>query len=60
MASPARIVESTPDAKSTEALIQRRAYELYMERGGEPGSELEDWLLAESEIREEAGLEPGI
>jgi len=30
--------------------IERRAYELYLARGGEPGQELEDWLRAEREL----------
>jgi len=34
-----------------ETLIRLRAYELYLERGGRPGSETEDWLLAEREVR---------
>ena len=33
-----------------EEQIQRRAYELYVQRGGTSGSELADWLQAESEI----------
>lgn len=31
--------------------IQLRAYEIFMSRGGEPGRDLEDWLLAETELR---------
>jgi hypothetical protein len=30
--------------------IERRAYELYLARGGTPGHELEDWLRAEHEL----------
>ena len=30
--------------------IRRRAYEIYQERGGLPGRELEDWFQAESEL----------
>ena len=33
-----------------EAEIRRRAYELYQERGGTPGHEVEDWLVAEREV----------
>ncbi len=33
--------------------IERRAYEIYLARGGEPGRELEDWLQAERELREQ-------
>ena len=31
--------------------IRRRAYERYLERGGGPGSEVDDWLQAEQELR---------
>ena len=34
--------------------IRRRAYEIYLERGGLPGRELEDWLQAESEFQSAA------
>ncbi len=30
--------------------IRIRAYELYEQRGQEPGNELQDWLQAETEI----------
>ena len=30
--------------------IRRRAYEIYLERGAQPGHELEDWLQAEREL----------
>jgi hypothetical protein len=33
-----------------EEQIRRRAYELYVQRGNQPGSELDDWLQAEQEI----------
>lgn len=32
--------------------ISRRAYELFQERGREPGRELDDWLRAEHELKE--------
>ncbi|MBX7197346.1 MAG: DUF2934 domain-containing protein [Sandaracinaceae bacterium] len=34
--------------------IARRAYELWMERGGRHGSHLEDWLLAEEQLKTHA------
>ena len=34
-----------------EERIQRRAYELYVLRGNESGSEMDDWLQAEEEIQ---------
>ena len=33
-----------------EEKIRRRAYEIYLERGGEPGHDLEHWLQAEREL----------
>jgi hypothetical protein len=30
--------------------IRARAYQLFQERGGEPGHDVEDWLQAEAEI----------
>jgi len=33
-------------------LLSQRAYERYLERGGEHGQDLEDWLTAERELRE--------
>ena len=34
--------------------IRRRAYEIFLERGGLPGEELEDWRQAEREIESAA------
>jgi hypothetical protein len=33
-------------------VIARRAYELFEERGREPGRDLDDWLCAELELKE--------
>lgn len=33
-----------------QALIAKRAYELYSEKGYQDGSPLDDWLIAEREI----------
>lgn len=30
--------------------IRRRAYEIYVERGEQPGRDLDDWLQAEREL----------
>jgi Protein of unknown function (DUF2934) len=35
---------------SRDEAIRCRAYELYLERGEQPGSALEDWLRAEREL----------
>jgi hypothetical protein len=34
--------------------VAHRAYELYVQRGNEPGNDVEDWLRAEKEL----GAEP--
>jgi DUF2934 family protein len=34
--------------------IRRRAYEIYLERDGLPGNELDDWLRAERELQKVA------
>ena len=36
-----------------EEEIRRRAYEIYLERGEEPGHDLEHWLQAERELTAE-------
>jgi hypothetical protein len=55
MPGTARAKETPIESASIETLpleerIRRRAYELYVERGNESGSELNDWLQAEEEI----------
>ena len=34
----------------SEQEIRERAYEIYLQRGAQPGHELEDWLQAEREL----------
>lgn len=49
---------SRPDDRRNESItteeeeIRRRAYELYVGRGGQPNGDLEGWLQAEREFRE--------
>ena len=38
--------------------IRRRAYEIYLERGEQPGRELDDWLQAERELKRGLFLNP--
>ena len=38
--------------------IRRRAYEIYRERGEQPGRELDDWLQAERELERQMFLNP--
>jgi hypothetical protein len=49
--SPA--AKKSPATKSapTREEIALRAYHIYLERGGAPGHELEDWTRAERELR---------
>jgi hypothetical protein len=35
-----------------EERVKMRAYELYVLRGNESGSEMDDWLQAEDEVRD--------
>jgi hypothetical protein len=43
-----RLRQGTPRVSDEE--IRRRAYEIYLERGEQPGGELEDWFQAEREL----------
>jgi hypothetical protein len=38
--------------------IRRRAYEIYLEHGEQPGRELDDWLQAERELNQRILLNP--
>ncbi len=42
-----------------EQEVRRRAYELYLERGEEPGHDLQDWLQAERELASHEITYPG-
>jgi hypothetical protein len=41
--------EASAGNPALEEKIRRRAYEIYLERGEQPGSELDDWFRAEHE-----------
>jgi len=47
-----RATRKTRRAKASPTLeqIQIRAYEIYLERQGAPGNQIEDWLRAEREL----------
>ena len=45
--------------ESIEEEIRRRAYELYLSRGGANGDDLSDWLEAERLVRSRRGPEVG-
>ena len=64
MASKAKTIRSTDSAQPGTAVkererllhstgeqeIRNRAYEIYLQRGAQPGNEVEDWLQAEREL----------
>ena len=41
-----------PEVEPLEERIRRRAYEIFLSRGGPPGDPVADWLQAERELRE--------
>jgi hypothetical protein len=43
----------TPGLPPTVEEIRQRAQEIFIARGGAPGKELEDWLRAEQELKQE-------
>jgi Protein of unknown function (DUF2934) len=43
--------QPAPERLPLEERVRRRAYELYVQHGNQSGSELDDWLQAEEEIR---------
>ena len=61
MPAPTRAKKPPIETLPLEERVRRRAYELYVERGNQSGSELDDWLQAEEEIRtaEEESVEAG-
>jgi hypothetical protein len=52
MPAPARAKKLVTEELSLEEQVRCRAYDLYVERGNESGSELDDWLQAEDEIHQ--------
>jgi hypothetical protein len=58
VAAKVYVSEAIAENLPIEERVRQRAYELYVERGNESGSELDDWLQAEDEIlwaREQQG-----
>jgi hypothetical protein len=45
-----RLLQSTREQE-----IRNRAYEIYLQRGAQPGYEVEDWLQAERELTTQSG-----
>jgi hypothetical protein len=53
--SPATQKPRTNGTQPTREAIALRAYQLYLERGGAPGNELQDWIQAESQLAGDNG-----
>ncbi len=49
-AQAAETIEAPVGNAQRDDDIRRRAYEIYLERGEQPGCELDDWLQAEREL----------
>ena len=60
-ASPIRpnAEDTSANHEPTQEEIRRRAYEIYLERNGLPGDELDDWLRAERELQKVALFKRG-
>ena len=52
---PAEKTSSAASGVPAEDEIRVRAYELYQQRGGDEGHDVEDWLRAEEEISQKVG-----
>jgi hypothetical protein len=48
---PRNVSAPHPSDEPSYEEVQRRAYHIYLERGESGGSELENWLLAENELK---------
>ena len=53
--TPAPVKSEDQTGPTPEQLeqIRARAYELFEQRGGEPGHDMEDWLQAEAEVTQQ-------
>jgi Protein of unknown function (DUF2934) len=48
-----RELEDINEEQLVHEQIEKRAYEIYLQHNGEEGHALEDWLIAEQELRQE-------
>ncbi len=53
--SSARSEPQTAEGHPTREEIELRAHQIYVERGGAHGQDVEDWLLAERKLLEKYG-----
>ena len=49
--------QSVKQSIPLEEQIRQRAHEIYLQRGGQDGSEMDDWLQAEAELLATQGKE---
>jgi hypothetical protein len=47
--------DARPDPAPSREQIAQRAYEIYQQRGGGEGQEMDDWIRAEQELKEGRG-----
>ena len=57
LSDPETRLEEMPAAPAPDD-VARRAYEIYQSRGGDDGSDVDDWLRAEAELRNAARPTP--
>ena len=50
--APGDAIAARPTGEPTDEDIRARAYEMYLERGGHDGLDLDDWVRAERELRQ--------
>jgi hypothetical protein len=50
--APGDAVAARPSTAPTDDQIRARAYEMYLERGGHDGLDVDDWVRAERELRQ--------
>ena len=58
ISAQAKTGEVSLGSSTRDEEIRRRAYEIYLERGEQPGRELDDWLQAERELKWAMFLNP--
>jgi hypothetical protein len=56
--SPRPFSPETPVAENGRDRVAERAYELYQQRGGTDGGDMEDWLTAEREVGSNRDSDP--
>jgi Protein of unknown function (DUF2934) len=60
VSSPTPRKPRSAKSRPTPDQIQLRAYEIYLERCGAPGNELQDWVQAERELIQKPRKSTGV